>query len=96
MVVVGVALPQVVFRSVYTEVNAKLQAQAMALGGQITYLDTGRGAAGRGVDRRHARPPLGALAKEGALALTRRSQAGAPARVDDGRDRGYGERAAGG
>ena len=39
VVVVGVALPQVVFRSVYTEVNAKLQAQAMALGGQITYLD---------------------------------------------------------
>jgi ribulose-5-phosphate 4-epimerase/fuculose-1-phosphate aldolase len=38
-VVVGVALPQVVFRSVYTEVNAKLQAQAMALGGPVTYLD---------------------------------------------------------
>jgi HCOMODA/2-hydroxy-3-carboxy-muconic semialdehyde decarboxylase len=38
-VVVGVALPQVVFRSVYTEMNAKLQAQAMALGGPVTYLD---------------------------------------------------------
>jgi HCOMODA/2-hydroxy-3-carboxy-muconic semialdehyde decarboxylase len=38
-VIVGTALPQVVFRSVYTEVNAKLQAQAMALGGQVTYLD---------------------------------------------------------
>ncbi len=38
-VVVGAALPQVVFRSVYTEVNARLQAQAMALGGTITYLD---------------------------------------------------------
>ena len=32
-------LPIVVFRSVYTEVNARLQAQAMALGGPVTYLD---------------------------------------------------------
>jgi ribulose-5-phosphate 4-epimerase/fuculose-1-phosphate aldolase len=38
-VVVGASLPEVVFRSVYTEVNARLQAQAMALGGNITYLD---------------------------------------------------------
>ena len=37
VVVVGTSLPQVVFRSVYTEVNARLQAQAMALGG-VTYL----------------------------------------------------------
>ncbi len=37
-VVVGIGLPQVVFRSVYTEVNARLQAQAMALGGSVTYL----------------------------------------------------------
>ena len=38
-VVVAEHLPQVVFRSVYTEVNAKLQAQAMALGGgKVTYL----------------------------------------------------------
>ena len=36
-VVVGGGLPEVVFRSVYTEVNARLQ--AMALGGNITYLD---------------------------------------------------------
>jgi len=28
-----------VFRSVYTEMNARLQAQAMALGGPVTYLD---------------------------------------------------------
>jgi HCOMODA/2-hydroxy-3-carboxy-muconic semialdehyde decarboxylase len=28
----------VVFRSVYTEANARLQAQAMALGGPITFL----------------------------------------------------------
>ncbi len=38
-VVVGASLPQVVFRSVYTEVNARLQGQAMALGGTVTYLD---------------------------------------------------------
>jgi HCOMODA/2-hydroxy-3-carboxy-muconic semialdehyde decarboxylase len=38
-VVVGDSLPLVVFRSVYTEMNARLQAQAMALGGPVTYLD---------------------------------------------------------
>ncbi|HXA95609.1 MAG TPA: class II aldolase/adducin family protein [Candidatus Dormibacteraeota bacterium] len=38
--VVGTGLPQAVFRSVYTEVNARLQAQAMALGGTVTYLST--------------------------------------------------------
>jgi ribulose-5-phosphate 4-epimerase/fuculose-1-phosphate aldolase len=38
-VVVGASVPEVVFRSVYTEVNARLQAQAMALGGNVTYLD---------------------------------------------------------
>ena len=38
-VVVGSSLPLVVFRSVYLEMNARLQAQAMALGGSVTYLD---------------------------------------------------------
>src|SRR5215831_13405806 len=38
-VAVGGSLPEVVFRAVYTEVNARLQAQAMALGGTVTYLD---------------------------------------------------------
>jgi ribulose-5-phosphate 4-epimerase/fuculose-1-phosphate aldolase len=38
-VVVGPSVQAVVFRSVYTEMNAKLQAQAMALGGPVTYLD---------------------------------------------------------
>jgi len=38
-VVVGGSLPEAVFRSVYTEVNARLQAQAMALGGPVTFLD---------------------------------------------------------
>ena len=40
-VAVGGGLPEVVFRAVYTEVNARLQAQAMALGGTVTYLDPG-------------------------------------------------------
>jgi HCOMODA/2-hydroxy-3-carboxy-muconic semialdehyde decarboxylase len=38
-VVVGASVQVAVFRSVYTEMNAKLQAQAMALGGSVTYLD---------------------------------------------------------
>lgn len=37
--VVGDSLPNVVGRSVYLEMNAKLQAQAMALGGKVIYLD---------------------------------------------------------
>ena len=39
VVVVGAALPIAVGRSIYLELNAKLQAQAIALGGTITYLD---------------------------------------------------------
>lgn len=38
-VVVGDSLTRVVARSVYMEVNARLQAQAIALGGEIRYLD---------------------------------------------------------
>lgn len=38
-VVVGPSLPTAVFRSVYTETNARLQAQAMALGRHVIYLD---------------------------------------------------------
>ena len=37
-VIVAADLPHVVFRSVYTELNARLQAQAIALGG-VKYLD---------------------------------------------------------
>ncbi|HET9626892.1 MAG TPA: class II aldolase/adducin family protein [Kofleriaceae bacterium] len=38
-VIVGRDIQQAVFRSVYTEMNARLQGQAMALGGKIVYLD---------------------------------------------------------
>ncbi len=39
VVVVGTSLPIAVGRSIYLELNAKLQTQAMALGGTVTYLD---------------------------------------------------------
>ena len=38
-VVVGNSIPHVVGRSFYLDLNARLQAQAMALGGTITYID---------------------------------------------------------
>jgi HCOMODA/2-hydroxy-3-carboxy-muconic semialdehyde decarboxylase len=41
VVVVGASLPIVVGRSIYLELNAKLQTQAIALGGSVTYLDQG-------------------------------------------------------
>jgi len=46
MTVVGESIPEVVFRAVYTERNAKLQAQAHALDGPLTFLSDveGRGA----------------------------------------------------
>jgi ribulose-5-phosphate 4-epimerase/fuculose-1-phosphate aldolase len=40
-VVVGSSLPIVVGRSIYLEMNARTQAQAMALGGPVAYLDPG-------------------------------------------------------
>ena len=38
-VVVGRTIPAVVGRSIYLDVNARLQAEAIALGGRVTYLD---------------------------------------------------------
>jgi len=40
-VVVGGSLMEAVARSVYMQMNARLQAQAMALGGEVTYLSDG-------------------------------------------------------
>lgn len=55
-VVVGPTLPMAVFRAVYTEVNARIQAQAMALGGPLTFLDAAEGEkAGRALDQIHLR-----------------------------------------
>jgi ribulose-5-phosphate 4-epimerase/fuculose-1-phosphate aldolase len=45
-VVVGRSVPEVVFRAVYTEINARLQADALRLGGgRVTYLSEGEAAA---------------------------------------------------
>jgi HCOMODA/2-hydroxy-3-carboxy-muconic semialdehyde decarboxylase len=40
-VIVGKNIIEAVARSVYLEVNARVQAQAMAMGQRITYLDEG-------------------------------------------------------
>jgi len=42
-VAVGPSVKMAVFRAYYTDVNAKLQAQAIALGGEPTYLTPGEG-----------------------------------------------------
>ena len=42
-VVVGPSVQVAVYRAVYTEINARLQAQAIALGGPVTYLDKEEG-----------------------------------------------------
>jgi HCOMODA/2-hydroxy-3-carboxy-muconic semialdehyde decarboxylase len=39
LTVVGASIKEVVFRSVYTEVNARVQAQAIGLGGPVEYLN---------------------------------------------------------
>lgn len=55
-VVVGPTIPLTVFRAVYTEVNAKIQAQAIALGGPVTYLDVEEGEkANKALDLIHLR-----------------------------------------
>jgi ribulose-5-phosphate 4-epimerase/fuculose-1-phosphate aldolase len=43
MTVVGGSIPEAVFRSVYTELNAKLQMQAAALDGPLTFLSDEEG-----------------------------------------------------
>src|SRR5262245_41274448 len=43
-VVVGPSIQVAVFRAVYTEINARLQTQAIALGGPVTYLEPEEGA----------------------------------------------------
>jgi ribulose-5-phosphate 4-epimerase/fuculose-1-phosphate aldolase len=43
-VTVGPSVRMAVFRAYYTDVNAKLQSQAIALGGEVNYLTPGEGA----------------------------------------------------
>lgn len=55
-VVVGPTIPMAVFRAVYTEVNARVQAQAMAIGGPVTYLEPEEGEkANKALDQIHLR-----------------------------------------
>ncbi len=42
-VVVGSTIPLAVYRAIYTETNARLQMQALSLGGPVTYLDPEEG-----------------------------------------------------
>jgi len=41
--VVGPSLQIAVYRAIYTEVNARMQAQALAMGGAVTYLSREEG-----------------------------------------------------
>jgi ribulose-5-phosphate 4-epimerase/fuculose-1-phosphate aldolase len=43
-VTVGPSVKMAVFRAYYTDINAKLQSQAIALGGEVNYLTPGEGA----------------------------------------------------
>jgi HCOMODA/2-hydroxy-3-carboxy-muconic semialdehyde decarboxylase len=56
--VVGQSLPYAVGRAIYMAFNARVQAQAMALGGPVTYLDPGEAKAylQRGESRGYERP----------------------------------------
>src|SRR5689334_14533009 len=49
-VVVGDSLPMAVGRSIYLQMDARLQAQAIALGGNVTYLDAGEVEKLKGLD----------------------------------------------
>jgi HCOMODA/2-hydroxy-3-carboxy-muconic semialdehyde decarboxylase len=49
-VTVGPTVKMAVFRAYYTDVDAKLQAQALALGGEINYLTPGEGAKADGIN----------------------------------------------
>lgn len=55
-VVVAPTLPLLVFRAVYTDVNARMQAQAITLGGPIHFLDADEAVqAGKVIDQIHIR-----------------------------------------
>lgn len=55
-VVVASTLPLLVFRAVYTDQNARMQSQAIALGGPITFLDNDEAAqASKVIDQIHGR-----------------------------------------
>jgi len=55
---VGPSIPFSVGRSIYLESNARVQAQAMGLGGEVTYLspDEAQAVLDAGENRRYERP----------------------------------------
>jgi len=71
MTVVGDSIPEAVFRAIYTAMNAKLQAQAAALGGPIEFLSDAEGRLATAANRPTIERPW-QLWKEKALARTRR------------------------
>ena len=71
MTVVGESLPEVVFRAVYTAMNAKLQMQAAALEGPIEFLSAAEGRLATAANRPTIERPW-QLWKAKALARTRR------------------------
>jgi ribulose-5-phosphate 4-epimerase/fuculose-1-phosphate aldolase len=71
MTVVGDSLPEAVFRAIYTAMNAKLQAQAAALGGPIEFLSDAEGRLATASNRPTIERPW-QLWKAKALARTRR------------------------
>jgi len=71
MTVVGDSIPEAVFRAIYTAMNAKLQAQAAALGGPIEFLSEAEGRLATAANRPTIERPW-QLWKAKALARTRR------------------------
>jgi HCOMODA/2-hydroxy-3-carboxy-muconic semialdehyde decarboxylase len=69
--VVGDSIPEAVFRAIYTAMNAKLQAQAAALGGPIEFLSEAEGRLATAANRPTIERPW-QLWKAKALARTRR------------------------
>ena len=61
-VVVADTIPNVVGRSIYLDLNARIQSQAIALGGKITYIDPEEARKYAGV--RQLQPGVGAVEKE--------------------------------
>jgi HCOMODA/2-hydroxy-3-carboxy-muconic semialdehyde decarboxylase len=56
MVIATATLPLAVYRAIYTAIDASLEAQAIALGGEVTYLDAGEAsAADKVLDQIHLR-----------------------------------------
>src|ERR1700686_209164 len=60
-VVVGASIPVVVYRAIYTEINARLEWQAIGLGGPITFLEKEEGEKIDGLNNNPDNPGFGIL-----------------------------------